>query len=144
MARPKIDPRIRYAQEIKIWKVAEITQSANYDCGTKNAAIAKMHRLHMARAALREELGVGAHLWDIYVVRINGSVVSIVPKELLDMSGFRDKDGNPIAADKVEKMLEEDERPLTDAELKKMLETDKDTPNAEKLHFDPTKPLDLE
>jgi hypothetical protein len=111
MARPKIDPRIRYAQEIKIWKVAEITQSANYDCGTKNAAIAKMHRLHMARAALREELGVG---------------------------------GNPIAADKVEKLLEEDERPLSDAEIKKMLETDKDTPNAEKLHFDPTKPLALD
>jgi hypothetical protein len=66
-------------------------------CADEKKAIHLMHRMNMARAAVRD-LQAGRFLpWDQYVVRLNGASITITPKqELVDVTQITKADGSPV------------------------------------------------
>jgi hypothetical protein len=87
MPGPKrINPDIRYAQEVMLWRTAETHGTIAIDQPTAKQAINLRHRLNMARAAYRD-MSAGAWLeWDRYVVKLNDRTVTIELKDAVDLS----------------------------------------------------------
>jgi hypothetical protein len=57
-----------------------------------------MHRMNMARAAVRDTQPGRFLPWDEYVVRLNGASITITPKEdLVDVTQITQADGSPIS-----------------------------------------------
>jgi hypothetical protein len=97
MARPKQDPEQAFMEETSIWQAAIRTNGAFFPTESPKRAIHVMHRLNMARAAIREKYGHRFLAWDGYVVRSKPDGVSIEPKrELVDLFEMRDLQGNKV------------------------------------------------
>jgi hypothetical protein len=94
MARPKQDPEQAFMQETSIWQAAIQTNGGFFPAESAKRAIHIMHRLNMARAAIREKYNHRFLAWDGYVVRPKSDGVSIEPKR--DLVEMRDLDGNKV------------------------------------------------
>lgn len=92
-------PADQYPDEFRIWYYAEHHEGARLPCRTEGHAINLIYKLNKARAAFRDELGLGIHLWDIFAVtkdKEDPSVVLIRPKQRMDLSQMTDLEGNPV------------------------------------------------
>src|SRR5437870_4166136 len=96
MARPRINPLIRYSFEIDMWQLALARGSCGYCCDSPKKAIHLTHRLNMARAAVRDDSANQYVDWDVFVARHNGCMVTITRKDELDVTKITDAEGNPL------------------------------------------------
>jgi hypothetical protein len=123
--RPRIDPQLRFRDVMPYWTIAHdratITpqDKALFICQlpTENKAINIMHRLNMARAAMRDH---GISDFDAYVVRRFGKQVSIHHRAVIETNNIFDGDGNPIDPKVVQAAI------WTDLTNKKPIITDED------------------
>ena len=99
MPRSRIDTTVRFETEIRMWTAAMKAGSARLECVTPGKAINLIARLNMCRAALRDELGSGIHMWDGFVTHRRDNVIIIQPKPRFDLSKLTDMYGNPIPVD---------------------------------------------
>jgi hypothetical protein len=106
MARPRINPLIRYSFEIDMWQLALARGSSGYTCESPKKAIHLTHKLNMARAAIREQSANQYVDWDLFVARQNGCQVIITRKDELDVTKITDADGNPLTAEDWNKAAE--------------------------------------
>jgi hypothetical protein len=96
--RPRTDPHIRFNAEVSYWNLAMQSGSLALPCADNKKAIHLMHRMNMARAAVRDTQPGRFLPWDEYVVRLNGASIIILPKEdLVDVTQITQADGSPIS-----------------------------------------------
>jgi hypothetical protein len=87
MPGPKrINPDIRYAQEVMLWRTAETHGTIAIEQPTAKQAINLRHRLNTCRAVYRD-MSAGAWLeWDRFTVKLNDRTITIEPKDAVDLS----------------------------------------------------------
>jgi hypothetical protein len=114
MPGPKrINPDIRYAQEVMLWRTAEQHGSISVAQPSPAKAINLRHRLNTARAVYRD-MTAGAWLeWDNFAVKLNGNTVIIERKVALDLGQVYvvGEDGNQHQLSMTDIMLADEASP---------------------------------
>lgn len=96
-------PELRFSDVWDIWLVAAERNGVRYACCDAKQALHYYHKLNMCRAAVRDSNPI--HLWDAFIVRVDGANVVITRKVGLDRSRFVDLEGAPIAPADVEEII---------------------------------------
>jgi hypothetical protein len=122
-----MDPQVRFRDVMPMWVLAQrvalnIThgQIISRRFATENQAINMMHKLNMARKAMRDE---GVSDYDGFIVRREGFELQIHHRAAFDPTGILDGDGNPISSADIQAAIYSDPtitHKWTDEELRQV------------------------
>ncbi len=98
MARPKINPDVRFADCKNILQYVLERGHGEIDCLNPNSCVNMLQRLNTYRKIVREN-NDGIALLDAYVFLRRGNKIIITPRPTIDPSQLYDANGNSLAED---------------------------------------------